>query len=127
MALKRVSKRNLITKHRKQISKAQELSDKLLDELTSQTDYIEELKELGELLRAEDDKGVDRMNDLYRKIIDGANRIDGIKKLSDTIKTLIALERQAFNIGDEAEKPQDGLQALLDAVTAVGSRLPIRH
>lgn len=112
--------------HRKQISKAQDLTNKLLAELMGQTDYADDLAQLGELLHAPDDKGIDKLNDLYRKIIDGATRIDGLKKLSETMKNLIAMERQAYNISDEPERKTDSLSEILDIIASRGSRLPIK-
>ena len=61
-----------------------------------------------------DDKGNDKVNDLYMKIISMPGRVKSMKDLSDTLKTLIALERQAFGLDDENNKPVDALTALLE-------------
>ena len=56
------------------------------------------------------------MNELYRKVIDTPSRVDSTKKLSDTLKNLIGLERQAWNMADnangDADAPKDLFQAL---------------
>lgn len=93
----------IIRAHRKDIQKSRNLVSRLVDELSLQTDGIELLQELGELLRKEDDKGVDKLNDLYQKVVALPGRVDSIKKLSDALKTLVGLERQAFGLADTAE------------------------
>lgn len=118
---------SVIRGHRGSITRMATIAGDLLDELAHQTIERELYEQLGFMLRKENDKGIDRANDLYLKLISGAGRIDSMKKLAETMKILIGLERQAFNISDEAERPQDGLAALLDMVQAKGSRLPIKH
>ena len=76
----------------------------LLEELERQTgaENVALLEQMGELMRREDDKGVDKLNDLYTKVIALPGRIDGMKKLTESLKGLIALEREAYGIGTEA-------------------------
>jgi head-tail adaptor len=88
--------------HRTDISRSRALAMALLEELEIETANLDLFRELGEILRSDDDKGQDRRNDLYNKVISSAGRIDGMKKLSDTLKTLIGLEREAYSIGSEA-------------------------
>lgn len=117
---------NVVLSHRKGIGRMHTLTDSLLEELTDQTLNRDLYSDLGELLRSEDDKGADKRNDLYQKIVSGAGRVDSMKKLAEVKKILIGLERQAFNIGDEPERPADALTALLDTITGRGSRLTIK-
>lgn len=77
----------------------------LLAELEIETDNLTLFQELGEILRSEDDKGTDKRNDLYQKVISSAGRVDSMKKLSDTLKTLIGLEREAYGLSDESPPP----------------------
>lgn len=84
--------------HRTDIKRSRTLVLSLLGELEQQTDNTGLFEELGELLRREDDKGADRRNDLYMKVISSAGRIDSMKKLSDTLKTLVGMEREAYAI-----------------------------
>jgi len=55
-----------------------------------------------------DDKGYDKLNEIYHKVISMPGRVKSMKDLSDTLKTLIGLERQAYDIdgpaGDDASK-----------------------
>lgn len=88
---------------RRDISRARTLAMSLLGELEAQTVDISLFEELGEILRSEDDRGQDKRNDIYQKVISSAGRIDGMKKLSDTLKTLIGLEREAYGIATPQE------------------------
>lgn len=98
--------------HRTDISRGRKLAMAMLDELEIETGDVGLFEELGETLRSEDDKGQDKRNDIYNKVISGAGRIDSMKKLADTLKTLITMEREAYGIdakyvdpaGEEAAK-----------------------
>lgn len=89
--------------HRSDIARSRKLAMALLEELEAETGSIDLFHELGEILRAEDDKGQDKRNDIYCKVISSAGRIDGMKKLADTLKVLVGLEREAYGIA-EAQK-----------------------
>lgn len=84
--------------HRKDISRSRTLAMALLGELEQQTGNLELFEQLGEMLRSPDDKGIDRLNDLYQKVISTPGRIDGMKKLAETLKNLIGLEREAYGL-----------------------------
>lgn len=78
----------------------------LLAELETQTVSVEDLEKLGELLRTEDESGRDSLNDLYRKIISTPGRVDSAKKVAETLKHAIGLERQAYGLDQKrAEDP----------------------
>lgn len=93
----------IIRAHRTDIQKSRNLVMRMVEELSLETDGIELLRELGDLLRSEDDKAQDKRNDLYQKVIALPGRVDSMKKLSDAMKTLVGLERQAFGLADNAE------------------------
>lgn len=84
--------------HRKDITRSRTLAMALLGELEQQTGNLELFEQLGELLRSPDDRGMDRLNDLYQKVISTPGRIDGMKKLAETLKNLIGLEREAYGL-----------------------------
>ena len=109
--------------HRKDISRARSISMKLFDELELMVgaENVGLLQQLGELLYSPDDKGMDKLNDLYMKIISLPNRVKAIKELSDTMKTLVALERQAYGLDDENNKPIDSLTSLLERIATGNS------
>lgn len=95
---------NIRLDQRKDIRRGRNVAMKLLAELEIQTDNVDLFEELGDLLRSEDDKGQDKRNDIYQKVISSASRIDSMKKLAETLKTLVGLERQAFGIKDDIDE-----------------------
>jgi hypothetical protein len=82
--------------HRSDIARARRLAMSLLSELEIATDNLDLFEELGDFLRSDDDKGQDKRNDVYQRVISSVGRIDSMKKLSDTLKTLVGLEREAY-------------------------------
>lgn len=88
--------------HRGDILRMRRLVLAMLTELEIETDSPDLFEELGELLRSEDDKGQDKRNDIYRKVIGSAGRIDSMKKLAETLRVLVTLEREAYGIDDRS-------------------------
>lgn len=89
--------------HRGDIRRARELTNTLFDELAGECGDVAALDQLGEMMRSPDDKGMDKLNDLYHKIISLPSRVKSMKDLSDSLKTLIGLEREAYSIENKAE------------------------
>lgn len=99
---------SVLLSHRKDIKRGRVLAIKLLAEVEAQTDDPELFKQLGEILASPDEKGADKLNEIYRKVISTPGRIDSMKKLSETLKNLIALERQALGLSnDDLPDPGD--------------------
>lgn len=99
--------------HRKDIARYRDMTNKLAAEIAAQTDMLSDYENLAVLMAAPDDKGVDKLNELYRKIISTPSRIDSMKKLAETLKSLIALEREALGIGSGKQSAGDALDAFL--------------
>lgn len=99
--------------HRSDISRARRLVGSFLSELEQTTDGGDMLEQLGLLMRREDKNGVDKLNDLYHKVIGLSGRVTNLKALSETLKNLVALERQAWGL-DEPVKPPDDPSVLSD-------------
>lgn len=91
--------------HRTDVAKARIITMKLFHELETMMENTPELKSLGEILRDEDDRGRDKLNDIYQAIISLPDRVDVNKKLAESLKTLLQLERQAFGIVGALEDP----------------------
>lgn len=108
---------------RKDISRARNVANNLLAEIEGQTgpDAARLLADLGEMMRNPDDKGQDKLNDVYQKAASLPGRVKTMKELSDAMRILIGLEREAFSIGpgtdDPAGKPQK--RVVLDFIEAV--------
>lgn len=90
----------IIIKQQGRIGRHLALSQALLAELESQTINRELYERLGEMMDSPDKNGIDKLNELYRKVITTSQRIDSHKKAVETEKNLIAMERQAYNMGD---------------------------
>ena len=112
--------------HRKDISRSRTLVMTLLGELEAETSHVLDLEELGDLMRCPNENGIDKLNDLYRKIISLPGRVDSGKKLTEALKNLIGLEREAYGLSVEKEgESQPGgkfyrsSQVLTDAERAV--------
>lgn len=104
--------------HRGDIRRARMLANALFDELEAECADVESLRKLGELLLDADENGRDRLNELYHAIISMPERVKSMKALSETLKNLIGLERQAYSM-DEGEKDKvvDALSDLMDSLS----------
>lgn len=112
---------DIIIKHRQDIPAARSLVSKMFKELELQADGIDLLQQLGELMRSEDEQGKDRLNDLYHKVISLSGRSGTLKSLVDSLKTMIGLEREAFNLNDATpeEEARTDASRYTDAERAV--------
>lgn len=105
--------------HRHDIRRARTLTNALLNELEQQTDpnTLAMLKELGELLRREDDNGNDRRNDIYVKVISLSERSKTMKTLADSLRVVVDMERTAFGLDKDQGPVADPLTSLLKTIT----------
>lgn len=104
--------------HRKDIEKARTMTMSLFDELEQMIgiEQVDLLAQLGELMYKPNDKGIDKLNDLYMKIIQMPNRVNSLKQLTDSLKTVIGLEREAFNLNQPESKGEDPFTAMLNRI-----------
>jgi len=117
--------------HRRDIQRSRRITMGLLEELEQQTgaENVALLEQMGELMRREDDKGQDRLNDLYQKIISLPGRAKTMKDLGESLRVLVTLERQAFGLDDKDSKPQDALTTLLQSISGANASAfrPVAH
>lgn len=106
---------NVKLEHRGDIRKSKRIVNSLFDELELTTDNREMFEQLGEMLRNESDSGQDKLNDIYKKVISMPQRIDGVKKLTDALKTMIGLEREAYDIQSAPTPTENAVTELLKA------------
>lgn len=104
--------------HRGDIRRARTLANALFDELEAECADVEALRKLGDFMLDPDENGRDRLNELYHAIISMPERVKSMKALSETLKNLIGLERQAYSM-DEGEKDKvvDALSDLMDSLS----------
>ena len=110
--------------HRKDIARARSVAANLLTELELQTgsDAAAMLADLGELMRSPDDKGQDKLAEIYQKVISLPGRVKTMKDLGDSMRVRIGLEREAYGIEGDDDKSQSGAQrkrVILDFVDVV--------
>ncbi|EMJ3153907.1 TPA: hypothetical protein ACVU0F_004312 [Yersinia enterocolitica] len=109
---------NVRMEHRGDIRRAREITNALFDELGAECADIESLRKLGELMLDPDENGRDRLNEVYQSIIALPERVKAVKALSDAMKNLIGLERQAYDIGeDKGDNVVSKLSDLMDSLS----------
>lgn len=106
---------NVRMAHRGDISRSRRLANKLLEELEAMTDENGTLRELIDQMK--DDEGPAALLEAAEKMASLPGRSKIIKELSETLKTLITLERQAYSL-DGGDKP-DGSSATITRVERV--------
>ncbi|WP_208952084.1 hypothetical protein [Rahnella sp. ChDrAdgB13] len=104
--------------HRGDIRRARSITNALFDELGAECADVEALRKLGEMMLDPDDNGRDRLNEIYQSIISMPERVKSVKALSDALKNLIGLERQAYDIdGSTGDNVVDKLSDLMDSLS----------
>ncbi len=106
---------NVRMEHRGDIRRARELTNNLFDELSAECADVPALRKLGELMFSPDDNGRDKLNEIYHSIISLPERVKSAKALSETLKNLVGLERQAYGLDDvQPNKTASQLSDLMD-------------
>ena len=97
--------------HRADIRRSRSIVMSMLDELelTCGPENAALLSELGEIMRAPDDKGQDKRADLFEKLLSLNGRSVTMKNLAESLKGMVALEREAFSLN--AAPPEDDKSA----------------
>lgn len=90
----------VLLSHRKDIQRLRGIHDMLVTEMGAMTEFQELFENLAEFMADPDEKGAERLRQLYNHVIGLPARIKGVKELAETLKTLIGLEREALNITD---------------------------
>ncbi|APO81646.1 hypothetical protein EGJ22_06735 [Pseudomonas sp. p99-361] len=112
---------NIRMAHRGDISRSRRLTNKLLDELESLTDEQGTIKELIDQLKDGDHEDGEAMADvlaLAKKMSALPARTKTMKELAETLKTLVALERQAYDLDvKQGGSEEDTLSKLMDELS----------
>jgi hypothetical protein len=86
------------SEHRQDITRMRALVLRLLEECEAEAAEPGAFAALGEMMRNPDDRGQDQLNAVYVKVIALPQRIKSVKELAETLKTLVALEREAYGL-----------------------------
>lgn len=112
---------NIRMAHRGDISRSRRLTNKLLDELESLTDEQGTIKELIDQLKDGDHEDGEAMADvlaLAKKMSALPARTKTMKELAETLKTLVALERQAYDLDvKQGGSEEETLSKLMDELS----------
>ncbi len=122
--------------HRTDVAKGRTLAMKLLAELEHQTENVDLYDDLFDLVHEttpDEDSGRDRLTKLrqaYERALSLSGRTKTMKDLADTLRVLIALEREAFGLDAEGggggdKTPADLLREFLGSLHGNAGRLPI--
>ena len=87
-----------VLNQRRDVSRSRSIVQKLFDELEAQGDGLEELAMLGEALESGDEE---KLAQIARKVIAFPSRVDSAKKLAESLRTLVELERKVLRIKDD--------------------------
>jgi len=107
---------NSLIGHRKDIKRYRILAGKLVSEIEAETDdpaLFHELaeqiiwKDAGEVQTKEEQRRMEQMQKLFNAVMSNPSRVDALKKLSEVMKTLIGLERQALGLSNN-DVPDNG-------------------
>ena len=112
--------------HRRDIQRSRSIVMSLLEELEAScgADSVALLEQLGDMMRAPDQHGRDKLNDLYQAVISLPGRSKTMKDLTASLAVLIDKERQAFGLdkdqsaGEKPQRPCVDAAALSDAALA---------
>lgn len=111
-------------RHRKDITRLTRLCASLLGELETQCADPAALAQFGAILRDPKEHGGDRVNDLYQRIVSMPGRVDAARKLADTMRVAVALEREAYGLAASTTSDEPNpLAALLKSMKR--SALPV--
>lgn len=83
---------------RRDVSRSRSIVQRLFDELEAQGDGLAELAMLGEALESGDEE---KLAQIARKVIAFPSRVDSAKKLAESLRTLVELERKVLRIKDD--------------------------
>jgi hypothetical protein len=126
----------VLISHRKDITWFRAMLLKLIREVETETDDPEAFADLAELIiwkpsegqqvqtKAEFDRMV-RLQELFNRVMSSPTRIDSMRKLAETLKTLIGLERQAIGL-KEVDLPKPGSDVPEGTITRI-ERVIIDH
>lgn len=99
--------------HRRDIARSRNLAMQMLEELERATTNTDVFEKIADLLRESDDIAERRL-EAFNKIMSSAGRIDSMKKLADTLRTLVTLEREAYGLTADPDGGTDDVPTSLD-------------
>lgn len=90
---------------RRSVSRAHALCMRLFDELEATTTNPELFATLGEFLREEGGDAAAKRSAAFEKVMTFTSRVDNMKKLGETLKNLVAVERDIYGLNNPEPPP----------------------
>lgn len=91
--------------HRTDAGRLRRVVTALLEKVEAIVTESELFAQIGTICASPDENGIDKINELYHKVIALPSQTDSTKKLAETMKILIELERRIFKIDVTGEDP----------------------
>lgn len=113
---------SVVLSHRKGLNRITAIKERLLDQIEQAVVLMPELAEVIDMVRQEDDRGVDKANDALRKAMARSGLVDDLKKLAEVDEKVRKGEREAFSIESAQQDDAPGAKqkrVLLEFVDAV--------
>lgn len=92
---------NVMLEHRGDVRRSRALVNQLIAEAEALNVGLEDLLALGQLMSEPDKGGVDKRNEVYQRVISFPGRVDAVRKLVESAKAVIELERRVWRIKDD--------------------------
>lgn len=95
----------MAARHQADIARSRALFQQLLGELETETAHLPLFEQLGQILKEEG--AGERAQEVYRKAISMAARVDVAKRLMELLEKLVKLEREAFGLDSKSAASSD--------------------
>lgn len=96
---------HIIIQQRCDLAELRTVELQLMGELATLSGNMALAHQIGEIMANPDESGIDKMNDAYFKVISLPTRVDMLKKLTEIREKRINMERKAFKLDSEDDKP----------------------
>jgi hypothetical protein len=106
--------------NREDVMRGISVSRNMLDELDALSDprFRERLEWLGEEMRAPNSAGIDKLNDLYKYIVDLSGRVKMAKDIAASLGVYIPMQRKILKLDAEASGNQAAVDEILRRINA---------
>lgn len=112
---------DIILAHRTDIPRKRELVAKLFAEVEALTDGGDIVEQMTLALGSND---MDKLSNLAKKITSLPSRVKCVSELMSALKSVIAMERQAFGISADEKETPTTLQDIIEAIDGTTKGLP---
>lgn len=104
---------------RSDVTRYRGLINKLTDQLELQLDSPDLFERLAELMsEGAEDGAIDKLNEAYRKVISLPSKVDTAKKLAETLRILIELERKVLKLDSDSGSGGGNVEDFLAGIGA---------